>query len=461
MKKEIRLSLILLFCIFAVTLSAQPARGDSIVRVGACATPGITWGVFVQDSFAYVADRNATTVVSISITSSPFVVSSLNVFSASALGLFIEDTLCYNNFTAIGNRFSVLCVSHPDSLYVLGWCDVPGTGGPDPTGIYTIDTISYLANGVYGLGIINVDEPSSPYTVSYFNTPGWALDLSVADTLVFIADYDSIVIVNVRDLLNPFRVAAVAMPNGCYGISVVDTLAFVACISNSGTNGSLQVVNVSNPSSPQIVASVDNLKGDPIDIWVSGNYAYVAAADYWNPPKRKPRQVGGLRPDWTFNRRADVEGGLRVVDIAEPLNPTLVASYDTPGDPRGVFAVDTLVFVADYDSLQILKHIVTGLEEQSNEESSREIRLQVYPNPFSYTTSVFYNLPVATSVNLEIFDISGRHIKTLYSGYNNAGEYNILWNRKGTDENPIVSGIYFLCMTTKSDILVKRILVLK
>jgi len=52
-----KLSFLMLIFILAVTLAAQLARSDSIVRVGACVTPGITWGVYVQDSFAYVATR--------------------------------------------------------------------------------------------------------------------------------------------------------------------------------------------------------------------------------------------------------------------------------------------------------------------------------------------------------------------------------------------------------------------
>ena len=52
---------------------------------------------------------------------------------------------------------------------------------------------------------------------------------------------------------------------------------------------------------------------------------------------------------------ADEEGGLRIIDISNPLNPILIAGYDTSGDPGGIFSIDTLAFIADYDNLQILR----------------------------------------------------------------------------------------------------------
>ncbi len=422
---------------FGIAL-AEPAMPDSVVRVGACATPGIAWGVFVQGDYAYVADRGAVTVVDATDPSFPWVAGTLNDPLAWALGLFVENAVAYLNWTALGNGFSTLDVSNPDSLYVIGWCYVPPAGGPDPTGVCTVDTITYLANGDDGLGIINVSDPASPDTVTYFDTPGYALDLSTQDTLVFIADYDSLVIVNVADVLNPYRVGAVNMPDNCYGISVAGEYAYVACKGGFGF-GSLEVVNVSDPSSPQIVASVDNIVGDPLDVWISGSYAYVAAADY-----------------------PSIEGGVRVVDISDPLSPSLVASYDTPGDPRGVFAVGDLVFVADYDSLQILRHIATGINESTVEQQPRVLRLrQNQPNPFTDFTTVRYELPTAGSVTLEIYDVTGRLVRTLVDAAQPAGLHTAMWDGRDEANGKLASGVYFCRLTTESGTLSNKMLLVR
>jgi len=458
---KIRIVLILFFCVFAVSLSAQTARNDSIVSLGSCATPGACWNVVVRDSIAYVADGGYVTTVNVSIPSNPWVVCSLTGWPVAALGIFIQDTVAYCNLTGLGTAFTTIGIAKPDSLYLLGSCHLSSAGMGDPTGIVLKDTIIYLASSDAGVLQINVADPSSPDTIKYYDTPGGAMDLAVKDTLVYIADVTSLQIANFADPMNPSYVGSISLPSSCRSIFLVDSFAYVTCISGSGLNGSLEVVKVSNPASPQIVASADNLKGDPLDVWVSGNYAYVAAGDFWEPEKGEKRQAGALKPEWTFDRRADEEGGLRVIDISSPLSPSLVASYDTPGDPRGVFAVDSLVFIADYSSLQILKHLNTGIKEISYERPlSSDLGLQIKPNPFSKTTTISYHLSFSSQVHLEIFDITGRSIKLVYNGYQNTGKYEVLWDGNDKVGNQVTSGVYFLRMTNASNTISKKILML-
>ncbi|TES93836.1 MAG: T9SS type A sorting domain-containing protein [Candidatus Cloacimonadota bacterium] len=442
---KIKLGFIILFCIFAVTLSAQPAKADSIVRVGACATPGLTWGVFVQDSFAYVADYNHFTIVNVSLPVNPTVVGSLfHPLYSGVLGSVVRDTIAYLN-SFLSGRFVEVSVSDPTAPYVLGSCWTYTGSGLDAKGICIKDNLAYIALGNTGFEIINAVPSTSPEPLDTFDTPGTALDLFVKDTLIYIADYDSLLIVSIADSTNPYRVGACKIPNGCYDVFVVDTFAYATSVSNFGSDGSVQVVNVSNPASPQIVASADNLNGAPIDIWISGDYAYIAAADYWNVSKGRDRQIGGLKHEYASNRRADVEGGLRIVHISDPLSPTLVASYDTPGDPRGVFAVDTLVFIADYDSLQILKHIVVGVKEDEIKEievSDLGV-LHVYPNPFNTSTSICYQLTDFEFSTLKIYDVSGRLVETLFNGIQKPGLYKFQWDRSGDLSGVPKSGFYF------------------
>jgi hypothetical protein len=63
--------------------------------------------------------------------------------------------------------------------------------------------------------------------------------------------------------------------------------------------------------------------------------------------------------------------------------------------------------------------------------------LQVTPNPFSKTTVVNYTVPVAGSITLKLYDITGGIIKTITNGYHNAGTYTI-------NLSNIASGVYFL-----------------
>ncbi len=64
------------------------------------------------------------------------------------------------------------------------------------------------------------------------------------------------------------------------------------------------------------------------------------------------------------------------------------------------------------------------------------------PNPFSTVTTIGYQLTATNSVELTVYSIDGRLIRTLASGQQSAGDYSVSWN--GTDETgrPVPSGVY-------------------
>ena len=418
---------------------AEPAMPDSIVRVGACATPGVAWGVFVQGDYAYIADRSAVTIVDVSAPDAPWMVSSLNNLNTWALGVFVKDTVAHLNYTSLAGRCSAVSVADPGLPYLLDWCSV-SLANYDVGGIVILDTLSYVAVAEDGMYIINIADPSSLTVIQSYDTPGIVFELAIVDSLLYVADYDSLQVLNVAVPASPSRIGASGMPASCYAVSHNGDYVYVACQSSSGFDGSLQVISVSDPSSPQIVASVNSLSGDPIDLWISGTHAYVATADYWSLGDGEERQVGGLRPQRACGLMADVEGGVMVIDISDPLNPSLAASYDTPGDPRGISVDGDLVFVADYDSLQILRHIGVGVEEKpAHRPESPSFKLaQNHPNPFHSSTVIGYSLPLAARVTLEVYDIAGRLVESLVNEIQEPGVHQVRW-----DTEDKASGMYF------------------
>jgi aminopeptidase N len=66
-----------------------------------------------------------------------------------------------------------------------------------------------------------------------------------------------------------------------------------------------------------------------------------------------------------------------------------------------------------------------------------------FPNPFSGSTKINYTIPVGTKVSLEFYDVLGRSVRTLDKGYQDAGEYIILF-----DGNKLASGVYICRLTT-------------
>ncbi len=67
-----------------------------------------------------------------------------------------------------------------------------------------------------------------------------------------------------------------------------------------------------------------------------------------------------------------------------------------------------------------------------------------YPNPFNPSTTLRFDLPVASYVRLEIFNAIGQKIRTLQANRLSAGRHQIQWNGQSDDNQPIPSGVYFV-----------------
>jgi hypothetical protein len=64
------------------------------------------------------------------------------------------------------------------------------------------------------------------------------------------------------------------------------------------------------------------------------------------------------------------------------------------------------------------------------------------PNPFTWRTSVHFDLPVGGRVRLEISDVAGRHVRTLVDGTLTPGAHVSEWDGRG-DGGGLRAGIYF------------------
>ncbi len=67
---------------------------------------------------------------------------------------------------------------------------------------------------------------------------------------------------------------------------------------------------------------------------------------------------------------------------------------------------------------------------------------QNYPNPFNPSTSIRYQLPEASMVNISVYNVLGQKVTTITSEFQTAGFYSILW--KGNDDKGqrVSSGLY-------------------
>jgi len=178
---------------------------------------------------------------------------------------------------------------------------------------------AYIADGDYGLRVVNVSDPQVPIQVGQYNSPGSTRALSLSGTYIYVADGDNgLRIVDVSDPSNPSEVGFYDTPGYANGLTVLGPYVYVA------DGDSLRIINTSNPTNPTEVGSCAvNLAQNVV---VSGEYAYIAASN----------------------------SGLYVVNITNPTNPSVIGHLDTLGTSFDVAIMNNYVYIADYSSLLVV-----------------------------------------------------------------------------------------------------------
>jgi hypothetical protein len=76
--------------------------------------------------------------------------------------------------------------------------------------------------------------------------------------------------------------------------------------------------------------------------------------------------------------------------------------------------------------------------------------LQSRPNPFRSATAITFDLPEAGPVQLRVFDVRGRLVRTIEDGEMEPGRYKVAWDGRNDRGIPLGPGIYFYRLDTPS-----------
>lgn len=95
-----------------------------------------------------------------------------------------------------------------------------------------------------------------------------------------------------------------------------------------------------------------------------------------------------------------------------------------------------------YTVTSVPVNVLTSLKQNPEKPGIYSLS-QNYPNPFNPNTRINFSLPSAGNVSIKVYDILGREMKTLISGWKNAGTFSVDFNA-----SDLASGIYFLEMRT-------------
>ncbi|MCZ6776871.1 MAG: T9SS type A sorting domain-containing protein, partial [Ignavibacteria bacterium] len=103
---------------------------------------------------------------------------------------------------------------------------------------------------------------------------------------------------------------------------------------------------------------------------------------------------------------------------------------------------------------------ITGVGDQLNVPEFFAVSPN-YPNPFNPTTTIVYQLPSASNVQLVVYDILGQKIKTIVNERLERGRYTVTWDGRNDAGLPVSSGIYMFRFEAADFMKIHKMMLLK
>ncbi len=98
----------------------------------------------------------------------------------------------------------------------------------------------------------------------------------------------------------------------------------------------------------------------------------------------------------------------------------------------------------------------TGIQLAPSSHTPKDFELsQNYPNPFNAGTVIPFSLRERASVVLEVFDISGRRVRTLANAIYPSGKHELFWDGKNDEGGEAASGAYICRLRTTGECCLK------
>jgi hypothetical protein len=412
------------FQILSIADSAHPAFIDSCRT-----TDRYPWGVWESYSLnrVLVADEyDGLAVVDISNLNNPVLDTSVMV-AATAEDVFVDGLHCYVADGMAG--LAILDVSDPTRPTQVSGLDTT-YGAALSYAVVARDSMLYWGWYYPYFRTVDVTDPTRPLVVgSCFPPDAEPKDMVLQDSFVYAAMDNQFYVINVARPRQPQAVGWCALPDRSYGMCLRDSLAYVSTYP-------LAIINTANPSQPETVGSIPR---GTWSVFVKDTLAYLAAVGLhvWNVANPSaPTPVDSL----TFGHMVyDVvvvdslaylacSDGLRLANVADPHNMRVIALHRLPCIGWRLVHDSPCVYVATHDAgVCIFETTAVGIAEP------RQVKGEQVRKEASVVRGVL-NLEVGSRQNAayraELLDVSGRKVLDLHPGAN--------------DVRALAPGVYFV-----------------
>ncbi len=366
----------------------------------------------VNRKIAFIGGQGCVSILDVSDVSKPELLSEVILGSHSIEDLFFLNGYIYA--VEFSGMFFIVSVVDPYNPQVVGnW--MPRRGVALSVAIRdTILCLGYdLTASSGGTEIYSISDPSNPVFLSDYDGHGTPWQIVIRDSLVYAATENTgLAIFSITDPSNPNEVGQLGY--NAYGVSLSDTIAYIT------DHGEVRAISIVDPSNPIEVGSYPT-PGTPFGIVIAESRAYVA----------------------------DFMEGFDVISISDPSNLEEVGYYKIAGGAEAVAYSDPYAYLGTNDEgLMIFEYFdPTSIGNEMEENNPFPISyslFQNYPNPFNPSTTIAYKIPGTESVSVQlwVYDLRGRLVKTLVNERKKPSSYFIHWDGRDEHGKELGSGVY-------------------
>ncbi len=192
--------------------------------------------------------------------------------------------------------------------------------------------------------------------------------------------------------------------------------------------------------------------------WYSNNLGNAPNADNWVVDISND---GGAT--WTNVENTNPPNELQ--NIWVPILVDVVALFGTPNQVQLRFKASDLgtgsIVESAVDDLVILTLQGSAAVENPAAAPARFAVGPNQPNPFNPQTTITYSLPTRSEVTVTVFDVSGRQVRTLLHGMQEAGVKTVTWNGLDDAGQAVSSGVYYYRVEAGVEVATRKMVLVK
>lgn len=119
------------------------------------------------------------------------------------------------------------------------------------------------------------------------------------------------------------------------------------------------------------------------------------------------------------------------------------------------------LFVGTLGKVVAFEHYGTGIHPLQTERRKSPELLRNWPNPFHQSTSFRFHLDQADVLDISVYDLTGKKVKTISAKKHEAGSHTLTWDGTNDSHQRVPSGIYMLRLTGRDRVKSIRMILLQ